>query len=159
MSIRAVRQTPYKKYNGTAPNERTDTVIPYRIAHVYVLESGLNFWPCNGLVGSFVVHTSLPHLLFIYSCSLLLPLPLSRSFSPIPLSPPPPSPSLSHSLFPPPHLLSEEVKAVPEKLQRYRASKHFLQATELVTNTVSRLEGELATIDALRSVGSTLWRV
>ena len=43
MSIRAVRQTPYKKYNGTAPTERTDTVIPYRIAHVYVLESGLNF--------------------------------------------------------------------------------------------------------------------
>ena len=46
MSIRAVRQTPYKKYNGTAPNERTDTVIPYRIEHVYVLESGLHFWPC-----------------------------------------------------------------------------------------------------------------
>ena len=46
MSIRTVRQTPYKKYNGTAPTERTDTVIPYRIAHVYVLESGLNFWPC-----------------------------------------------------------------------------------------------------------------
>ena len=42
MSIRAVRQTPYKKYNGTAPNERTDTVIPYRIEHVYVLESGFN---------------------------------------------------------------------------------------------------------------------
>ena len=47
MSIRAVRQTPYKKYNGTAPTERTDTVIPYRIAHVYVLESGLDFWPCT----------------------------------------------------------------------------------------------------------------
>ena len=47
MSIRAVRQTPYKKYNGTAPNERTDTVIPYRIAHVYVLELGLDFWPCT----------------------------------------------------------------------------------------------------------------
>ena len=47
MSIRAVRQTPYKKYNGTAPNERTDTVIPYRIEHVYVLESGFNFWPCT----------------------------------------------------------------------------------------------------------------
>ena len=47
MSIRAVRQTPYKKYNGTSPTERTDTVIPYRIAHVYVLESGLDFWPCN----------------------------------------------------------------------------------------------------------------
>ena len=45
MSIRTVRQTPYKKYNGTAPTERTDTVIPYRTAHVYVLESGLNFWP------------------------------------------------------------------------------------------------------------------
>ena len=47
MSIRAVRQTPYKKYNGTAPTKRTDTVIPYRIAHVYVLESGLDFWPCT----------------------------------------------------------------------------------------------------------------
>ena len=47
MSIRAVRQTPYKKYNGTAPTERTDTVIPYRIEHVYVLESGFNFWPCT----------------------------------------------------------------------------------------------------------------
>ena len=46
MSIRAVRQTPYKKYNGTAPTERTDTVILYHIAHVYVHESGLNFWPC-----------------------------------------------------------------------------------------------------------------
>ena len=45
---------------------------------------------------------------------------------------------------------SEKVKAVPEQLQRYRASKHFLHATELVTNTVSRLEGELATIEALR---------
>ena len=47
MSIRAVRQTPYKKYNGTAPTECTDTVIPYRIGHVYVLESGLDFWPCT----------------------------------------------------------------------------------------------------------------
>ena len=47
MSIQAVRQTPYKNYNGTAPTERTDTVIPYRIAHVYVLESGLDFWPCT----------------------------------------------------------------------------------------------------------------
>ena len=47
LSIRAVRQTPYKKNNGTAPTERTDTVIPYRIAHVYVLESGLDIWPCT----------------------------------------------------------------------------------------------------------------
>ena len=31
------------------PTERTDTVIPYRIAHVYVLESGLDFWPCSCL--------------------------------------------------------------------------------------------------------------
>ena len=47
MSIRAVRQTPYISYEGTAPTEHSDTVIPYRIAHVYVLESGLNFWPCT----------------------------------------------------------------------------------------------------------------
>jgi len=38
ISIRAVRQTLYKKIHGTAaPNERTETVIPYRIAHVYIL--------------------------------------------------------------------------------------------------------------------------
>ena len=46
MLIRAVTQTPYKKYNGTAPTECTNTVIPYHIVHVYVLESGSKFWPC-----------------------------------------------------------------------------------------------------------------
>jgi len=40
----------YKKYNGTAPTERTDTLIPCRIAHVYILESGLDFWPCSRLL-------------------------------------------------------------------------------------------------------------
>ena len=71
MSIRAVRQTLYKKYNGTAPNERTDTVIPYRIEHVYVLESGFNFWPCNlamcraqtSLQPPLALHDSSPHRL------------------------------------------------------------------------------------------------
>ena len=70
MSIRAVRQTPYKKYNGTAPNERTDTVIPYRIEHVYVLESGFNFWPCMATCRA--------------QTSLQLPLALPDSFTTLP---------------------------------------------------------------------------
>jgi exocyst complex component 4 len=50
----------------------------------------------------------------------------------------------------------EEVKSVPEQLQQFRASKHFLHATELVKNTVSRLEGELAAIEALRDLRQEL---
>ncbi|XP_033633233.1 exocyst complex component 4-like isoform X3 [Asterias rubens] len=43
----------------------------------------------------------------------------------------------------------EEVKNVPQKLDGYLKSKHYLHATELITKTVAQLESDLSGVEAL----------
>ncbi|KAK3603022.1 hypothetical protein CHS0354_037770 [Potamilus streckersoni] len=46
----------------------------------------------------------------------------------------------------------EQIKDVPEKLNSFLASKHYLHATDLVVNAVSKLEGNLAGVEALKDL-------
>lgn len=52
----------------------------------------------------------------------------------------------------------EKVHEVPNLLVKYRESKHYLQATELLVNSVAQLcqEGELASIEGLRELKADL---
>lgn len=50
----------------------------------------------------------------------------------------------------------EKAIAVPEKLDRYIARKHFLHASELLTETVENLDGNLVNVEALRDLRASL---
>jgi len=50
----------------------------------------------------------------------------------------------------------EEVQGLPERLKKYKQSKHYLHATELLNNNVARLEGELASVEALKDLKQEL---
>ncbi|XP_041368480.1 exocyst complex component 4-like isoform X2 [Gigantopelta aegis] len=50
----------------------------------------------------------------------------------------------------------EQIKEVPDKMDELESQKYYLHATELVVNSVARLEGSLSNVDALRDLRAEL---
>lgn len=50
----------------------------------------------------------------------------------------------------------EEVRSVPDKLAKFKTTKQYLSATELLKNSVAKLEGELSSVEALKELKQKL---